>query len=333
MINILQEGVRMKRIFCVVIAVLIFAIGACAFAQSTDYPARPITLQVPWVAGGGTDVGARILAAITEKKIGQSIVVVNKPGAGSQMGLTELARQKADGYYLGFISTPHICTIILDPDRKAAFTLDSFVPVISQVMDPGLIWVKADSPYKTLKDLIEDGKKRPGAVRASTTGIMSDDHLAILMVQNASGARFRIVHFEGGAQQLTATLGGQVDVSFDNVGSVVQRIKGGQVRGLAVMDKERSKFLPEVPTAGELGFPTVISSSTRGVMGPKGIPKPILTRLETAFTEAMKDSGHIEKMETAGLSIKMMVGDNFGKYLQDLFEQCKPLVEEARKSQ
>jgi len=82
-----------------------------------------------------------------------------------------------------------------------------------------------------------------------------------------------------------------------------------------------------------LGFPGVISSSTRGVMGPKGIPKPILKKLETAFTEAMKDPGHIEKMETAGLSIKMMVGDHFGKYLQDLLEQCKPLVEEARKSQ
>ena len=323
----------MKKLFCSVIAALVLVMGASAFAQSTDYPARPITLQVPWVAGGGTDVGARILASIAEKRIGQNIVVINKPGAGSQIGLTELSRQKADGYYLGFISTPHICTISLDPDRKAAFSLDSFVPVISQVTDPGLIWVKADSPYKSLKDLIEDGKKRPGAVRASTTGIMSDDHLAILMVKNATGARMRIVHFEGGAQQLAATLGGQVDVSFDNVGSVVQRIKGGQVRGLAVMDKERSKFLPDVPTIGELGFPSVISSSTRGVMGPKGIPKPILKKIETAFTEAMKDPDHIQKMETAGLSVKMMVGDSFGKYLQDLLVQCKPLVEEARKSQ
>jgi tripartite-type tricarboxylate transporter receptor subunit TctC len=323
----------MRKIIVSVIAASILVLGACAFVQASDYPARAITLQVPWVAGGGTDVGARILASIAEKKLGQNIVVINKPGAGSQIGLTELSRQKADGYYLGFISTPHICTAILDPDRKAAFTLDSFVPIVSQVMDPGLIWVKADSPYKTLKDLIEDGKKRPGTVRASTTGIMSDDHLAILMLQNASGAKLRIVHFEGGAQQLAATLGGQVEVSFDNVGSVVQRIKGGQVRALAVMDKERSKFLPDVPTTRELGFPTVISSSTRGVMGPKGMPKPILQKLEAAFAEAMKDPGHIEKMETAGLSINMMVGENFGKYLRDLLEQCRPLVEEARKTQ
>ena len=207
------------------------------------------------------------------------------------------------------------------------------VPIITQVLDPGLIWVKADSPYKTLKDLLDDARKRPGTIRASTTGIMSDDHLAILMMEKAAGVKFRIVHLEGGAQQLTATLGGQVDVSFDNVGSVVLRIKGGQVRGLAVMDKERSKFIPDVPTTAELGYSSVISSSTRGVMGPKGMPQPILNKLQSTFMEAMKDPEHIEKMEKTGLAIKMMVGDEFGKYLRDLLEQCKPIVEEARKAE
>jgi len=312
----------------------VLAMGGNAYSQAQiDFPKRPITLQVPWVAGGGTDVGARILASIAEKKIGQPIVVINKVGAGSQVGLTELSRQKPDGYYIGFVSTPHICTIILDPERKAAFRLDSFTPIITQVLDPGLIWVKAESPYKTLKDLLDDAKKRPGVVRASTTGIMSDDHLAILMMEKAAGVKFRIVHFEGGAQQLTATLGGQVDVSFDNVGSVVLRIKGGQVRGLAVMDRERSKFLPDVPTTPELGYLSVISSSTRGAMGPKGMPLPILKKLQDTFREAIKDPEHIEKMEKTGLAIKMMVGDEFGKYLRDLQEQCKPLVEEARKAE
>jgi tripartite-type tricarboxylate transporter receptor subunit TctC len=323
----------MKEIFCSVFAFMIVIVGTFAFAQSSDYPARPITLQVPWVPGGGTDVGARIMSAIAEKKVGQPIIVVNRPGAGSQVGLTELARQKPDGYYIGFVSLPHICTIILDPDRKAAFTLESFVPIVSQVIDPGLIWVKADSPYKSLKDLIEDARKRPGAVRSSTTGIMSDDHLAILMMQKATGTKFRIVHFEGGAQQLTATLGGQVDASFDNVGSVVLRIKSGEVRGLAVMDRERSKFLPDVPTTAELGYPSVISSSPRGVMGPKGLPRPITDKLIKTFTDAIKDPDHVAKMEKTGLAVKMLVGEEFGKFIRDVYEQCKPLVEEARKTQ
>jgi tripartite-type tricarboxylate transporter receptor subunit TctC len=145
-------------------------------------------------AGGSTDVGARILAFIAEKLIGQPIVVVNKVGAGGQIGWTELSRQKPDGYYIGFLMVPSLNTCILDAERKATFNLDSFVPIINQVSDPGLIWVKADSPYKTLKDLLDDAKKRPGVIRASTTGILTDDHLAILMMEEAAGVKFRIVH-------------------------------------------------------------------------------------------------------------------------------------------
>lgn len=310
----------------------ILALSTTSYAQKIDYPTRPVTLMVPWVAGGGTDVGARILAAIAEKKMGQPIVVINRVGAGSQVGLTELSRQKPDGYYLGLVSFPALNTIILDPERKATFTVDSFVPIINQVLDPGLIWVKADSPYKTLKDLLDDAKKRPGQVRASTTGILGDDHLAILMMEEAAKVRFRIVHFEGGAQQLTATMGGQVDVSFDNVGSVALRIRAGELRGLAVMDHERSKFLPDVPTTIELGYPTVISSSTRGMLGPKGIPAPILKKIQDVFADAMRNPEHVEKMEKAALSIKMMVGEEFGKYIRELHERCKVLVEEARKA-
>lgn len=320
------------RVFIILLLVLISALVVATYAASPiDYPVRPITLQVPWPAGGPTDVGARILAAIAEKKMGQPIVVINRVGAGSQVGLTEIARQKSDGYYIGFVSVPALNTIILDPERKATFDLDSFVPIINQVVDPGLIWVKADSPYKTLKDLIDDAKKRPGVVKASTTGILGDDHLAILMMEEAAGVKFRIVHFDGGAQSLTATLGGQVDVSFDNVGSVAPRVKAGQLRGLAVMDPERSKFLPDVPTTAELGYPIVISSSSRGVLGPKGIPESILMKIQAVFKEAMGEPEHVEKMEKAGLAIKPMVGDEYGRYLRDIHERCKPLVEAARK--
>jgi tripartite-type tricarboxylate transporter receptor subunit TctC len=303
-----------------------------SFALPAEYPTRPITLQVPWVAGGATDIGARILAAITEKRMGQPIVVVNKAGAGSQLGATELARQKADGYYLGFVSLPALNTIILDPERKAAFDLDAFLPIINQVLDPGLIWVKADSPYKTLKDLLDDARKRPNQVKASTTGILGDDHLAILMMEEVAGVKFRIVHYEGGAQQLTATLGGQVDVSFDNVGSVAPRVQSGELRGLALMDPARSKFLPNVPTVGELGFPTVISSSTRGVMGPKGMPDAVVKRIQTVFLEAIRSPEHVEKMDKAGLAINPMVGEEYGKYIRDLHTRAKPLVEIARQA-
>ena len=191
--------------------------------------------MVAFPAGGSTDIGARIVAAIAEKELGQPIVVVNKGGAGGQVGWTELVRQRPDGYYIGFINLPATNTVILDPERKAIFTEKDFTPIINQVLDPGVIWVRADSPYKTLKDLIEAAKKAPSTIRAATTGILSDDHLAILMTEEAApGAIFRIVHLDGGASQFKEIMAGNIDVAFDNVGGIVPRVKSGEVRALAV---------------------------------------------------------------------------------------------------
>ena len=216
-----------NRVFFSMLVVAWSACGASFVgAQTLDYPTKPIILQVPWPAGGSTDVGARIVAAIAEKKMGQPIVVTNRVGAGSQIGLTETARQKPDGYFLGFASLPALNTIILDPERKALFDLNSLVFIINQVIDPGIIWAKGDSPYKTLKDLLDDARKRPGEIRAATTGILGDDHLAILMLEEAAKVKFRIVHFDGGAQVFTAVLGGQVDVAFGNVGDIGQQDQG-----------------------------------------------------------------------------------------------------------
>jgi tripartite-type tricarboxylate transporter receptor subunit TctC len=301
-------------------------------AQTLDYPTKPIILQVPWPAGGSTDVGARIVAAIAEKKMGQPIVVTNRVGAGSQIGLSETARQKPDGYYLGFASLPALNTIILDPERKALFDLNSLVFIINQVIDPGIIWAKGDSPYKTLKDLLEDARKRPGEIRTATTGILGDDHLAILMLEEAAKVNFRIVHFDGGAQVFTAVLGGQVDVAFGNVGDIASKMKGNPLRVLMMMDPQRSKFMPDVPTTAELGFPKIISSSSRGMFGPAGIPDPILKKIQAAFGESMKDPDHMDKMDKSGLAVRPLVGEEYKKYVYDLQQRIAPLVEIARKS-
>jgi tripartite-type tricarboxylate transporter receptor subunit TctC len=304
-------------------------IASPAIAQ--NYPRRAVQLVVAFAAGGSTDVGARILAGIAEKDFGQPITVVNKGGAGGQLGFTEVARARPDGYTLGFINLPAVNTIILDPERKAAFNIDSFIPLVNQVLDPGLIWVKGDGPYKTLKDLIEAAKKDPGKIRACTTGILSDDHLAILMMQEAAKCEFRIVHFDGGAQQLAGIMGGHVDVAFDNVGSVVKRVQSGEARGLAVTDDQRSKFLPDVPTTKELGYGTVISSSTRGVAAPKGTPADICKIVETAFLKAINSDEMKQKMDAVGLALKPMVGAEYAKYYADQQAQAKKYTEWALK--
>ncbi len=243
--------------------------------------------------------------------------MVNKGGAGGQLGFTEIARARPDGYTLGFLNLPGLNTITLDPGAQGGVQhrqLHSHrEPGARSRPDLG----QGRQPYKTLADLVDAAKKAPGKISACTTGILSDDHLAILMVQEAAKCEFRIVHFDGGAQQLTGVMGGHVDCAFDNVGGVFKRVLSGEVRGLAVTDVERSKFLPEVPCTKELGMATVISSSTRGVGAPKGTPADVIKVVEAAFLKAIESPEMKQKMDAVGLALKPMVGATYAKYYAD----------------
>jgi len=318
-----------RRIIISLIAGLTMAFGVSALAQ--DYPTKPITLQVPYPAGGSTDVGARIVAAIAEKDLGKPIVVVNKAGAGGQVGWTELARQKPDGYYLGYINLPHLPAAILDPERKATFKGEDIVPIISQAADPTTISGRPDSPWATLKDLIEDAKKRPGQIAAGIVGYLQDDEIGYLQMAEAAGFQMRLVYFDGAAPAITALLGKHVDVLFCTVADNFAQWKAGRMRMLTIMDKERSKFYPDLPTTAELGFPTVISASTRGIAGPKGIPEPIMKKLQDLFKKTMMTKDHMDKLEGAAHPVKIMVGEEFVKYYWDSFKVAQKWVDYVRK--
>jgi len=321
----------MPRFVTAIIGAAALAFSAAGALAQADFPNRPVQLMVAYPAGGSTDIAARIVAAIAEKALGQPIVVVNKGGAGGQVGWTDMVRQKPDGYFIGFINLPATNTVILDPERKAIFTEADFTPIINQVLDPGVIWVRSDSPYKTVHDLIAAAKSAPSTLRAATTGILSDDHLAILMTEEAApGAVFRMVHLEGGAAQFKEIMAGNIDVAFDNVGSIVTRVKSGEVRAIAVMDDVRSKFLPDVPTMKELGYPTVISNSTRGIAGPKGMPAPVVAKLQGVLKTAMEDPEHVKKLDDQGIAIKIMVGDEYTKYFADAHAKAKKYTEWAK---
>jgi len=319
-----------RRLILVLAALLVLTCSSYAYPQA--YPAKNVSLMVAYPAGGSTDVGARIVASLAEKELGQPIIVLNKAGAGGQVGWTELAKQKPDGYYIGYVNLPVMNAAILDPERKTTFGIDSFTPIINQVFDLSVAYVKPDSPHKSIKDIINEARKRPGEVKAGSTGMFSDDHLAILMLEKMEKVKFRIVQFDGDTTQLTALLGGQIDVSFMNIGGLHPRVKAGQMKPLLVMDKEKSKFYPDVPTSAESGYPQLIFSSTRGIVGPKGMPEPIVKKLQTVLKKAMDHPEHMEKMEKAGLGVKIMIGEEYAKYLKNLHENLKPLMEEALKA-
>lgn len=312
---------------------ILMGLAVPAIAQE-DYPARPIELIVAFGAGGTTDIGARVLASIAEAELGQSIVVQNRTGAGGQIGWTELATSRTDGYTIGYVNLPNLSAIIADPERQAAFTGESFTPIVNHIVDPGVIWVRADSPYQTLEDVVAAAKATPDEIRAGTTGILGDDHLAILKLQEAApGASFRVVHLQDSAAQLKEVLAGNIDVGFDNVGGLKQYIESGEIRALAVTDDEPSQFLPEVPTSGDAGYPTVLSSSSRGIVGPAGLDPAIVARLEEVLLKAMADPEHVTKIEEAGFTVAPMPADEFAAHLEAINAETKTLVDLARAQQ
>jgi tripartite-type tricarboxylate transporter receptor subunit TctC len=316
--------------------VLIFLAGAMASqagaAAKVDFPAKnkSIAIIVGAAAGGSSDVGARLLAGPMEKELGVRIVIENKTGAGWQVGLTALARSRPDGYTIGITVLPQTITIYLDPERKALFTQKSFQPLAMQVVDPGVIAVKTDSPIKTLKDLLDAAKANPGKVKASATGILGDDHLAILQMEKLTGIQMATVQFEGSAPSMTALLGGHTDVYFGNIGDTMTQFRMGVVRVLGIMDKEESRFLPGVKTMESLGV-KLYSSSSRGLSAPAGTPREIVETFTVAIQRAMANEEHKKRMEDQGLTLRFMDPAQMTASWAEMEAQVKPLVDMIKK--
>jgi tripartite-type tricarboxylate transporter receptor subunit TctC len=231
---------------------------------------------------------------------------------------------------LALINVPQLQTTVFDATRKPAFTMKDFQPVANHVQDPGAIFVRTESPYKTLEDLLKDAKARPRQIKASTTGIGSDDHLSVLDVERKAGVQFNIVHLVDTPTALRQVLGGHTDVNFDNVGGFLPSTKSGQGRMLAVFDEKRFPDAPDVPTMREKGI-ELISSSTRGYVYPAGTPMEIVKYMEECIKKAMDDPDHIKRMKESGLALKFMGVDDFAKFLESQNERAKDLIGLYRK--
>ena len=302
-------------------------------APKVDFPVKgkAISIIVPYAAGGGTDLSARVLAEGLEKELGTPVQILNKAGAGGQVGLTELAQSKPDGYTIGSSVLPAVITTYLDADRKPAFGRKDLQLLALHVADASAVAVKADSPFKTVKDIVEAGKAKPGAVKWGTTGILGTTHLNIVQLQKVTGAKFAIVHFDGGNPMKTALLGGHIDAHFGSAGESLPQFKSGEMRFLGIMDKQRSPFYPDVPTLEEQGYP-LYAAGTRGYILPAGTPKEVVTILTNAMKKVMATPEHKKKMDELGLTIRYMDPDQYGAYWADYEEQVKPLMALAKEN-
>jgi len=320
------------KLSAVTVAGLVFAASLQAVAaDKVDFPVKgkAITIIVPFGAGGSTDVGARNLAPFIEKALGVPVEVVDKPGAGSQIGITSALAEKPDGYTIFMANLPGPVTIFLNPDRKSVFkSKKDFTFLGMQLIDPGAIAVQFDGPHKNIGDLVKAAKAGPGKLKAATTGLLSDDHIAILDVEKNAGVKFAIVHFDSNPERDTQLTGGKIDASFGNAGSFFAPHTNKQVRIIGIMDSKRWPKLPDIPTFDSLGY-KIYQASGRGLYAPPGMNPAIRDILAEAIRKGVTDPEHIKRMDAAGFPVSYMSPAEHEKYWDRVEATITPIFKEA----
>jgi tripartite-type tricarboxylate transporter receptor subunit TctC len=260
-------------------------------APALAFPDRPITIVVPFAAGGGTDITARTVGKFLEREFGQPVVVQNRAGAGGEIGMTAVAEARPDGHTIGIINTPGVVTIPIE--RRPRFSVDSFDFIAGVVEDPASILVLNASPIRSIADLIAAAKKDPGGITLGSAGVGSSGHIAMLLLEQAAGVTFTNVPFSGTSVAVTNMLGGQLAGTTSNLGEAFAMTRGQPVRILGVMAAKRLPFAPELPTFAEAGY-AIEAGSIRAFGGPRGLPPEVLARYEAAFAKLMRDPEFLE---------------------------------------
>ncbi|MBX3513856.1 MAG: tripartite tricarboxylate transporter substrate binding protein [Xanthobacteraceae bacterium] len=309
--------------------VLALAAACAMFVQpaNAQYPNKPITLIVPWAPGGSTDQTARVLAKAAENYLGQPIIVVNRPGASTTIGMAELAKAAPDGYTIGTLSSTGY--LVKLQGRQLSFDPIEDFSYISYYGDNLIgIAVLTDSPYKTLKELVAFGKANPGKLKYGTAGVGTTQHLTIEALQRDSGAKFVHVPQQGSAASAPALLGGHVDFIMET--SVwAPFIESKQMRLLAVSATKRSDVYPDVPTFTELGFKSL--RSVQAIIAPKGLPEDIRAKLESAFRKALNDKAFQATMQKLAMQVVDLPGADVKKLVEGEYALAKDLIESTKK--
>ena len=281
---------------------VVLALAVAGVAAAQEFPTRPINIVAPFPPGGQADLMARPTAAAMEKILKSPVVVVNKTGAAGAVGMAFVANSKPDGYTL--LMALSSISVIPEADklfdRKPAYTMDQLIPIALVSADPTILVCRAERPWKSVKELVEDAKKRPDGISYSSSGIYGTLHMAMEMLIHSAGIKLKHVPYGGAAPALTALLGGHVDCMAAGPAVVLPHIKAGKLRALAGWGEKRIAVLPELPTLKELGYDAVFYIWA-GMFAPKGTPEPIMKKLRDTVRAAMQEpdfKAALDKMET-----------------------------------
>ena len=275
-----------------------------ALSQAQEkYPSRPITWICPYAAGGNADTRSRQVAKVMSEILGQPILIDNKAGAGGNIGTEMIARGKPDGYTVGM---GNFAPLAVNHALFKKLNFDPFndiVPITLIERGPLILMVRADSPYKSVKDIVNAAKASPGSLSYASGGIGGTHHLSGALFEHS--AEIDMIHapYKSGAAGATDLMSGQVHMMFEQMYSAMPAIKGGRLRALAITSKTRSPLLPDLPTMGEQGYPAVEVLNWQGLVGPKGMSAELIKTLSAACNKALQDPDLREKMLSQGNEI------------------------------
>jgi len=309
------------------VALAIASLGASA----QQYPTKPVSIVVPFAAGGPTDTVARAIGQAMEKSLGGTVIVENKAGAGGTIGVADVARAPADGYkilvhHIGMATAPALYRKLpFDPLKDL-----EFIGLINDV--PMTLLVRTTLPVNSMTELIAYTKQNKDKMTLANAGIGAASHLCGLLFQQAIETDLTTVPYKGTAPAITDLIGGQVDILCDQTTNTTEQIKGGKVKALALTAPKRLESLKDVPTSAEAGLPGFELSIWHGMYAPKGTPKPVIDKLVAALQAALKDPGLNKRFADLGattVAVDKQNPDALGRFLKAEIDKWSPIIKKA----
>ena len=307
-------------------AAVMFAAGGMAYAQSA-FPSKPVHIFVPYAAGGGVDILARTLGDVVSRQWGQGVVVENRPGAGGVVASQALVAAQPDGYTLIVVASGHATNPFLYPQLPYD-TFKDFTPISLLASSPNILLVRADSPFKTLADMITQARAKPGSLAFAHAGNGTSTHLAGELLKSLARIDINPIPYKGGAPAINDLLGGQIPMSFNNGPESVGQLQAGAVRALAVTTASRASFLPDVPSMAETvpGYDTEV---WWGLLGPAGMPPDLVAKLSRDFVAALKTDSVRERLSKLGASPIGSSPQQFDARIRADYDKWGPIIKAA----
>ena len=308
-------------------AVAVALVATSNMAAAQTFPSKPVHLLVPYPAGGAVDVLTRTLGDVVAKTWGQTVIVENRPGAGGVIASQALVAAAPDGHTLIVVASGHATNPFLYP-KLPYDTFKDFSPISLLASSPNILLVRADSPFKTLSDVIAQAKARPGSLSFAHAGNGTSTHLAGELLKNLAKVDIAAIPYKGGAPAINDLLGGQIPLSFNNGPESVGQIAAGTVRALAVTTAKRAPFLPDVPSMSETvpGYDTEV---WWGLLGPAGMPPDLVARLSRDFVDALNSAAVKERLTKLGASSIGSSPQDFAAKIRADYEKLGPIITAA----